>query len=102
AKDLYVSPFLGPHGEYVMRVPEPSASLSVTVALRQDGRTTLAATVRGTRKSAGTWSLVRMLARRPFMPQRVSALIRGHGIALWLRGVPIARRVPHVHQEGVR
>jgi hypothetical protein len=102
AKELYVSPFLGPHGEYVMRVPEPSASLSVTVALRQDGRTTLAATVRGTRKSAGTWSLVRMLARRPLMPQRVSALIRGHGIALWLRGVPIARRVPHVHQEGVR
>ena len=33
--------------------------------------------------------------------QRVSALIRAHGIRLWLRGLPIATRPRHVNQEGV-
>jgi uncharacterized protein len=101
-KAFYVSPFLDVSGRYLMRVPEPQETLSLTVALRQEGRTPLSATVRGMRKPANTATLLRMVSRRPLMPQRVSALIRKHGIALWLRRVPIVPRVPHVHQEGVR
>jgi DUF1365 family protein len=101
-KEFYVSPFLDVSGKYLMRVPTPDQRLSLTVALRQDGETTLSATVRGERKQANTATLVRMVLRRPLLPQRVSALIRAHGITLWLRRVPIVARVPHVHQEGVR
>jgi DUF1365 family protein len=101
-KVLYVSPFLELGGHYVMRVPRPDLGLSVTVALRQEGSTPLTATLRGTRMPATTRSLLRMVLRRPLMPQWVSAQIRRHGIVLWLRRLPIVPRTPHVHQEGVR
>jgi len=71
----------------VMRLPKPGDRLSVTIALRQDGKTIFSATMRGTRGSG-----LRMLLRRPLMPQRVSALIRRHGIALYLRRLPIVPR----------
>ncbi|MDT7790237.1 MAG: uncharacterized protein QOF58_8656, partial [Pseudonocardiales bacterium] len=61
--------------------------LSVTIALRQNGKTTFSATMKGTRSTG-----LRMLLRRPLMPQRVSALIRRHGIALYLKRLPIVPR----------
>ncbi|GGM68367.1 DUF1365 domain-containing protein [Lentzea pudingi] len=86
-KEFYVSPFLEVDGHYVMRLPKPGDQLSVTIALRQNGKTTFSATMKGERSSG-----LRMLLRRPLMPQRVSALIRRHGIALYLRRVPIIPR----------
>ncbi|SER01183.1 DUF1365 domain-containing protein [Lentzea albida] len=86
-KEFYVSPFLEVDGHYVMKLPKPGDQLSVTIALRQNGKTTFSATMKGTRSSG-----LRMLFRRPLMPQRVSALIRRHGIALYLRRVPIIPR----------
>ena len=101
-KRLYVSPFLAPEGEYLMRVPEPDERLAVSVVLRQHGATSLTATLRGVRRPATPVSIARLLLTGPLLPQRVSALIRAHGIVLWARRVPIAPRTPHVHQEGVR
>ncbi len=101
-KELYVSPFLALDGEYLMRVPRPGRKLSVTVALRQHGATTLTATLDGTRGPATRGALVRTLVASPLMPQRVAMSIRRHGVALWVRGVRTAPRLPHVHQEGVR
>ncbi|HEX7302254.1 DUF1365 domain-containing protein [Lentzea sp.] len=86
-KEFYVSPFLEVDGHYVMKLPKPGDRLSVTIALRQNGKTTFSATMKGTRTSG-----LRMLLRRPLMPQRVSALIRRHGIALYLRRIPIIPR----------
>ncbi|MFD4644408.1 DUF1365 domain-containing protein [Lentzea sp. NPDC058436] len=86
-KEFYVSPFLEVDGHYVMKLPKPGDQLSVTIALRQNGKTTFSATMKGTRSSG-----LRMLFRRPLMPQRVSALIRRHGIALYLRRIPIIPR----------
>jgi DUF1365 family protein len=101
-KVFYVSPFLELGGHYTMRVPRPTDRLSVTVALQQGGTTPLTATVRGTRRPGSVRSLLRVVLRRPLLPQWVSAQIRRHGITLWLRRVPVVPRVPHVHQEGVR
>ncbi|WP_443217813.1 DUF1365 domain-containing protein [Saccharothrix sp. CCNWYY140] len=92
AKDFYVSPFLELSGEYVMRVPEPDDELSVTIALRQGGRTPFSATMKGRRRPATPRELLRLLVRRPLMTYRVSGLIRRHGIALWARRVPIVPR----------
>ncbi|MFD9705460.1 DUF1365 domain-containing protein [Lentzea sp. NPDC059081] len=86
-KEFYVSPFLEVDGHYVMKLPKPGNHLSVTIALRQNGKTTFSATMKGERSSG-----LRMLLRRPLMPQRVSALIRRHGVALYLRRVPIIPR----------
>jgi uncharacterized protein len=101
-KSLYVSPFLDPDGEYEMSVPRPDDRLSVAVVLRQHGSPALAATLRGTRRPVTRAALARLLLTGPLLPQRVSALIRAHGGALWARRVPVRPRTPHVHQEGVR
>ena len=37
-KEFYVSPFLEVDGDYRMRLPKPGDRLSVTIALRQNGK----------------------------------------------------------------
>jgi uncharacterized protein len=101
-KEFYVSPFLDQHGTYEMRVPEPDERLSVTVTLRQDGGTPLTAVLRGARRPAGPAGVLRTVLRRPLLPQRVSALIRAHGIVLWLRRIPIRPRPAHDPQPADR
>jgi DUF1365 family protein len=93
-KEFYVSPFQSMDGEYRMHLPRPAVLLAVTVALRQGGDTVLTATLRGVRRPADRRWLVRMVLARPLLPQRVSALIRKHGIVLWLRKAPITPRTP--------
>lgn len=105
-KDFYVSPFLTVDGRYRMSLRPPGERLALSVTLRQtgpDGRTAtaLTATVVGSRRAATPAALVRMLLRRPLTTYRTSALIRRHGIALWLRRVPVVRRPKHDPQEGV-
>jgi len=46
-------------------------------------------------------ALARRLIRQPLMPQRISALIRVHGIWLWLRGLPVRAHPHHIRQEGI-
>jgi DUF1365 family protein len=101
-KEFYVSPFLQMGGSYEMRVPEPDDRLSVTIKLTQDGSTPLIATLRGTRTPATPGAVVRAVLNRPLLTRLVSLLIRRHGIALWLRRVPLVRRPRHVPQEGVQ
>ncbi|HKQ40932.1 MAG TPA: DUF1365 domain-containing protein [Pseudonocardia sp.] len=102
AKDFYVSPFLAVDGEYRMHLPVPDERLSLAITLRQNGSMALVATVAGERRSAAPGSLVRMVARRPLVTLRTSALIRRHGVALWLRRLPVIPRPRHAPQEGVQ
>ncbi|MGH3516312.1 MAG: DUF1365 domain-containing protein [Haloechinothrix sp.] len=101
-KRFYVSPFLPMAGSYTMRVNPPGERVDVRIELHDGERTLLSAALVGHRLPATRRHLVRMLTSRPLVPQRVSALIRRHGIALWLRRLPIVPREPHVHQEGMR
>ena len=50
---------------------------------------------------ATTPTVVRTVVRHPFMTQRVSGLIRVHGIRLWLRRLPVRPR-PTESLESVR
>jgi len=107
-KRFYVSPFLTVDGRYAMRVPEPDEHLAVSIALRQDGGTAFVASMRGERHAATPGRVLRTIARRPLVTLRTSALIRRHGIALWLRRLPVTPRPPrdtrpaHARQEGAR
>lgn len=101
AKDFYVSPFLSVDGHYRMLLRTPGDRLAISVTLRQGGATALTATVVGTRTRATPRAVARMVARRPLMTYRTSALIRRHGVALWLRRLPLIPRPPHDIQEGV-
>lgn len=105
-KDFYVSPFLTVDGRYRMLLRTPGERLAVAVTLHQDGPDgtgiALSATVAGTRRAVTTRSLVRTLLRHPLVTRRTSALIRRHGITLWLRRLPVVPRPPHAPQEGVQ
>ena len=91
-KEFYVSPFLTVDGHYSMRLPVPAERLGVSITLHQDGRPALVATLAGTRRRATPREVLRTVLRRPLITQRTSALIRRHGIALWLRRLPVVRR----------
>lgn len=102
AKEFYVSPFLGMGGGYVMRVGRPGQNLSVAVSLRQEGQTVFDVELRGTRYPATRRRLLWAFSRHPFGTYRVSALIRLHGIRLWLGRIPVLPRSPHSPQKGVQ
>ncbi|AEA26846.1 protein of unknown function DUF1365 [Pseudonocardia dioxanivorans CB1190] len=99
-KAFYVSPFLTLDGRYRMRLPVPDERLAIAVTLHQGPGVALAATLSGTRRPPA--SHVRSLLRHPLATRRTSALIRRHGIALWLRGLPVVPRPSHPSQEGVQ
>ncbi|PRX46486.1 hypothetical protein B0I33_10763 [Prauserella shujinwangii] len=90
-KEFFVSPFQDSRGHYRMRLPRPDALLSASVVLSTGGAPALTASLRGVRRPATPAALLRMLLSRPFVPHRVSALIRRHGTGLWLRRAPRPR-----------
>ena len=102
AKAFYVSPFLPVDGEYRMHLPVPDERLALAITLRQNGSAAFAAMINGVRRPATPRSLAGMLTRRPLVTLRTSALIRRHGIALWLRRLPVIPRPRHAPQEGVQ
>ncbi|MFG2490202.1 DUF1365 domain-containing protein [Streptomyces caniferus] len=102
AKDFYVSPFFPVDGAYRMSLPEPAGRLDLTVQLwRQDTRP-FTATVRGTRRPATARHLLATVLRHPWSTAAVTAGIRRHGIALFLRGLPVQPRPRHRIQEGMQ
>ena len=100
-KQFYVSPFNDVSGDYAMRFTLTDHHVGVTIALRRDGHTVFDASFTGTPTPATTTTIARFALRRPAMTQRVSVLIRLHGIRLWWRRLPIVTRPHHVSQEGV-
>jgi DUF1365 family protein len=84
-KALYVSPFHGTDGWYDVRVPVPGDDLLIAVTLHSDDGATFTATLDGRR----TESSPRRAAPAAL---RGSALIRAHGIALWLCRLPVQPR----------
>jgi len=95
-KQFYVSPFYPVDGRYRMSLPEPDASLALSVRLdRPDGHS-FAATVRGRAVPFAT------VLRHPWSTGAVSLRIRWQGLRLYLRGLPVIPRPAHQPQQGVQ
>jgi len=99
-KQFYVSPFNPVDGEYAMSLPEPGADLALTITLHRSGSTPFVATVRGARRPASAFEVLRAALRHPAAPLVAAARIRRQGLTLWLRGLRPSPR-PHHHQEDV-
>jgi uncharacterized protein len=84
-KALYVSPFHGTDGWYDVRVPVPGEDLLVAVTLHTDDGASFSASLAGRRTDTSP-------RRAAPAALRGSALIRAHGIVLWLRRLPIRPR----------
>jgi uncharacterized protein len=91
-KVLAVSPFFDVSGRYELRFELTPSAVSSTVVLHRHGQAAFTATFHGHRVPATRKAIVTALIRRPLMPQQVSALIRMHGIWLWLRRLPVVSR----------
>ena len=100
-KQFYVSPYNDVTGDYAMHFTLTDHHVGVTIALRRSGHTVFDASFTGTPAPATTATIAGFALRRPLMTLRVAALIRLHGIRLWLRGLPVVERPRHVRQEGV-
>jgi predicted NAD/FAD-binding protein/DUF1365 family protein len=84
-KALYVSPFHGTDGWYDVRVPVPGDDLLVATTLHTEDGASFSASLSGRRTDVS--------ARRAAPAAlRGAALIRAHGIALWLRRLPVQPR----------
>ena len=94
-KSFYVSPFFDVSGTYELRFTLRPDLVATTVTLRRHDAVAFTATFRGRPEPATAPALARRLIRQPLMPQRISALIRVHGIWLWLHRLPIRSRPHH-------
>ena len=101
-KQFYVSPFYPVDGRYRMSLPEPDATLALSVRLdRPDGHS-FAASVRGRAVPATAQALLAAVVRYPWSTAVVSVRIRWQGVRLYLRGLPVIPRPAHQSQEGVQ
>jgi uncharacterized protein len=100
-KAFHVSPFFPVDGEYELRLALRSDRVSTVVTLRRDGVVAFVATFRGRPEPATRPAVARMRIREPLMTHRISALIRLHGIWLWLRGLPVQPHPAHIRPGGV-
>lgn len=97
-KAFYVSPFNDVAGSYDIRLRLEHDLVSVSIGLIRDGTRVFSATTRGVAEPATSRALLRVAGTHLLMTQRISALIRLHGIWLWIRRMPIRPRPPHAKE----
>jgi uncharacterized protein len=97
AKEFYVSPFFAVEGRYDIHAHLTAERVTVAIALTQqddagEDHRVFHGYVTGALAPATPARVWRSFARDPLASQRVSALIRWHGIRLWLRRLPVVPR----------
>ncbi|WP_238884896.1 DUF1365 domain-containing protein [Mycobacterium sp. IDR2000157661] len=97
-KKLRVSPFNGVEGYYLVRAPYPGDELDVTVSLHRDNEPAFIATLRGTRRQANVREVLRLQTVAPLAPLMTALEFRVQNLTLWLRRVPVARRLEQVSE----
>lgn len=102
-KSFYVSPFNEVEGYYLVDAPRPGATADLAISWHRNNKLVFAASLHGQRRPASAWNVARMQLVAPLAPWVGALQIRLHGIALWLRGLPViprtttseARKVTH-------
>jgi len=100
-KEFYVSPFFTVEGRYDIRTRITGSEVAVGISLTQGDTTVFTAAVHGPLEPATPGRVVRAVLRNPLPSQRVAALIRWHGVRLWLRRLPVIPRRPHPAPKGM-
>ena len=100
-KEFYVSPFFAVEGRYDIRTRITGSDVAVGISLTQGDTPVFTAAVHGDLEPATRRRVVRAVLRDPVPSQRVSALIRWHGVRLWLRRLPVIPRRPHPAPKGM-
>ena len=101
-KEFYVSPFFTVEGRYDVTLRVEAERVSVAIELIQHERRVFTAAFVGQPRPANRLNVIRAALRTPLVTYQIWALIRMHGVLLWLRRLPVIKRQPHVSPEGVR
>ena len=89
-------------GDYRLKFVHDGDKVGAFVTLKQDGRVVFTGSFTGRAQPVTRRRVLGVALTQPLMPQRVAALIRLHGIRLWLRRLPVVRRRPHDEQDAAR
>ncbi len=101
-KTFYVSPFFAVEGRYDITTKLTDDQVAVAISLTSpDGETLFTAAVHGDLETATRSRTLSRVMANPLPSQRVAALIRWHGIRLWLRRLPVIPRPPHQAPKGL-
>ena len=101
-KDFYVSPFFAVEGRYDIRTRLTDDRVAVSIRLTSpSGDRLFTAAVDGSLEPATRTRTLRRVLGNPLPSQRVSALIRWHGVRLWLRRLPVLPRPVHHAPKGM-
>lgn len=101
-KEFYVSPFFTVQGRYDVTLRLEADRVSVAIELIQHQHRVFTAAFVGHTRPANRLNVLRAAVRTPLATYQVWALIRMHGVWLWLRRLPVIKREPHGAPEGVR
>lgn len=91
-KQMYVSPFNGNDGYYLVSAPPPGDNLNVRITLHRPDQPAFIATMQGRRHRATIARIAWLQLVAPVAPLFVAWGIRVQGIVLWLRRVPVLGR----------
>ncbi len=101
-KTFYVSPFFAVEGRYDIKTRLTDDGVAVAISLTSpDGGTLFTAAVHGDLEPATGGRALRRVVADPLPSQRVAALIRWHGVRLWLRRLPVVPRPAHQAPKGM-
>lgn len=101
-KTFYVSPFFAVEGRYDITTRLTDDQVAVAISLTSPaGEALFTAAVHGDLEPATRAHTLRRVAGNPLPSLRVSALIRWHGIRLWLRRLPVVPRPAHQAPKGM-
>jgi DUF1365 family protein len=104
-KDFYVSPFFAVEGRYDITTRLTGSAVTVAISLTQTTERgeekVFTASVHGDLEPASRARVVRAVLRHPLPSHKVSALIRWHGVRLWLRRLPVVPRPAHTAPKGM-
>jgi len=101
-KAFYVSPFFAVEGRYdiTTRLADDKVTVAISLTSPED-EPLFTGSVHGRLAPATPARTLRSVATNPMPSQRVAALIRWHGIRLWLRRLPVVPRPSHPAQRGM-
>jgi len=88
AKGFHVSPFMGMDMLYEWHLHEPGAELSVAIVSFRGGERLFDVSLVLKRRELGRWSMLRALARHPWMTGRVVQAIYWQALRLWWKKCP--------------
>lgn len=100
-KEFYVSPFFTVAGRYDVTLRLDPERVAVAIDLIQHDHRVFSAAFTGKNRPAGWMHRLGVALRTPFPTYQTWALIRMHGVWLWLRRLPVIERHRHVPPEGV-